>query len=149
MAVAVEVKQRNVEVFDIILKAAPELRLTVMTKCKDGTDGILVGRRRVFVEPVLLYHLTDPFEIFVHSLSVVGINVIGFLAHKVGTNEKDSPMVEGKVLPPRRLSLNSRGQCRRTVPVHLHSPKAVHPVAPARRWVGTVIPGKFGWGTKK
>ena len=142
MAVAVEVEQWNVKVFDIILKAAPELRLTVMTECKDGTDGILVGRRRVFVELVLLHHLTDPFTILVHSLSIVGVNVIGLLAHEVGANEEDSSVVEGKVLPPHRLSLNSGRQCRRTVPVHLHSAEAIHPIAPARRWVGTIIPEK-------
>mmetsp|Transcript_21794 Transcript_21794/g.62497 ORF Transcript_21794/g.62497 Transcript_21794/m.62497 type:complete len:323 (+) Transcript_21794:162-1130(+) len=135
-----KVHQGNVESFDVILNAAPELRLSMMTKGKDGTDGVLVGRGRVVVVPVPFHHLSNPFAILIHPSSVVGVDVVRLLAHEIGPNEEHASVVECKILLSRRLPLNSRGQRRCSVPVHFHRTEAVHPIAPAFRWIGTIIP---------
>ena len=107
VAVTMEVHEGNVVLFNVVLNAAPELRLPIMTKGKDGTDGDIVGGGRVGIELVSPQHLLDPCTILIHPSSVVGIDIVRLRAHEVGPDEEHTSVVECEILLSLRLSLNS------------------------------------------
>ena len=107
VAVTMEVHERNVVLFNVVLNAAPELRLPIVTKGKDGTDGDIVGGGRVGIELVSPQNLLDPLAILIHPSFVVGIDIVGLRAHEVGPDEEHASVVECEVLSPLRLPLNS------------------------------------------
>ena len=107
VAVAMEVHEGNVMLFNIVLNAAPELRLPIMTKGKDGADRDIVGGGRVGIELVSPQHLLDPCAILIHPSSVIDINIVGLSAHEVGPDEEHASVVECEILSPLRLPLNS------------------------------------------